>query len=114
MTKTGLELSQEHREILIRSVIKRAKPRWWKWPFNWFNICPVSDAAKLFEIDWQHRNSAYLLLQSYHCVGYRSIPPEIRKAIPDLIREALSSKVRVICEFEPSGDVANVISIAKR
>ena len=102
---SGLQLTMEQREAIIGDVIRRARPRWWQWPFDWFNICPVDAAARLFEIDWQGRNSAYLLLLNYHCVGYWHIPCEIRRRMPDLIREALSSKVRMFCEIEEARDV---------
>ena len=101
---TALQMVAEHREAIILGVIKQATPRWWKWPFNWFDICPVSCAAEVFNIDWQHRNSAYHLLELYHCVGYWSIRREIRRRIPDLIREALSSKIKVTCEIEEARD----------
>lgn len=101
---TASQMVAEHREVIILGVIRRARPRWWKWPFDWFSICPVDAAARLFDIDWQGRNSAYLLLLSYHCVGYWGIPREIRRKIPDLIREALSSKIRVTCEIEEARD----------
>lgn len=100
MNPNGMELSMKCREEIILDVIRRAGPHWWKWPFGWFNVCPVNDAAKIFDIDWAHMNHAYQLLQAYHCVGYWGIPPGIRKAIPDLIREALSSKISVVCEVE--------------
>lgn len=97
---SGLQLSEKHRELIIRGLVERVAPPWWHWPFNHFNICPLNDAAKLFRIDWQHKNSAYLLLDSYHCVRQSKIPREIRRAIPDLVREALSSKVTAFCEVE--------------
>jgi hypothetical protein len=100
MHESALQLSTEHREAIILSVIKQATPRWWKWPFNSFNVCPLNSVAELFNIDWQHHNSSWLLLQHYHCVGYWTIPREIRQRIPELIREALSSKVRLTCEIE--------------
>lgn len=101
---TASQMVTEHREAIILGVIRRARPRWWQFPFNWFNVCPLNDAAELFNIDWWHRNSAYHLLEFYHCVGYWSIPREIRRRIPDLIREALSSKIRVTCEIEEARD----------
>jgi hypothetical protein len=97
---SGLQISEKHREMILRGVIERVLPPWWHWPFNCFTICPLNDAAQLFRIDWSHKNSAYLLLDSYHCVPRSKIPREIRKAIPDLVREALSSKVTAFCEIE--------------
>jgi hypothetical protein len=89
---TFMQLSGELREAIIRGVIRQARPRWWKWPFDWFDICPLDKVSEVFGIDWRHRNRAYLLLHSYHCVGYWGIPREVRKAIPELIREALSRR----------------------
>lgn len=98
--QSGQALSAVHRELLIQSVIRRVAPPWWHWPFNHFNICPLNDLGQLFHIDYSHRNSAYLLLDSFHCMPQSRIPREIRRAIPDLVREALSSKITVTCEIE--------------
>jgi hypothetical protein len=97
---SATELTAECREQIILEVIRRARPRWWKWPFGWFNICPLDNVSELFHIDYTHRNDAWRILQLYHCVTYSRIPREIRKAIPALIREALSSKINVTCEIE--------------
>jgi hypothetical protein len=103
--ESASELIVRQRQVLIRDVIRRCTPRWWKWPFDWFDVCPLTVAAIFLQIDWKNRNSAFLLLEHYHCVGYWGIPREIRRAIPALIREALSSKVMVTCEIEetPAG-----------
>jgi hypothetical protein len=70
-------------EKIIKSVIGRSMPKL----FGWFDICPVNDAAKFFGIN--EHNDAYRLLYQYHCVHRGKIPREIRKRIPELIREAL-------------------------
>ncbi len=101
MAFSGSELTAQCREQIILGVIARARPRW---PFGWFNICPVNDVQCLFHVDWWQRNDAYRLLETFHCVGYFGIPREIRKAIPALIREALSSKINVTCEIEEAQD----------
>jgi hypothetical protein len=98
--ESGSQLTAECREQIILGVIEQATPRWWKWPFNWFNICPLNHVSEVFHIDFTHRNDAYRLLETYHCVHQFQIPREIRKAIPALIREALSSKINVTCEIE--------------
>jgi hypothetical protein len=105
---SATQLTTECREEIIRSVIWRARPKWWRWPLDWFTICPLNDVAELFHIDYSHRNDAWQTLQIYHCVGYWRIPREIRKAIPALIREALSSKINVTCEIEdgPSEEIS--------
>jgi len=97
--KSASQLTMDCREEIILSVIQLAKPRWWT-PFGFFNICPLNDVSDVFHIDWHHRNDAYQLLEVYHCVHYWKIPPAIRRAIPALIREALSSKITVTCEIE--------------
>jgi hypothetical protein len=93
--ESGCQLILECREEIIRSVIQRSGPCWWKWPFDWFDVCPMNDAATILGIPWDQRNAAYDLLQHYHCCGYWKIPPRIRESIPSLIREALSGKSMV-------------------
>ena len=75
---------EQYREMIIRNVIKRARPK----IFGWFDICPLNEAADILNI--QLRNDAYRFLAVYHCVERCKIPREIRKRIPELIREALT------------------------
>jgi hypothetical protein len=76
------------REPIIRSVIRRARPTWM---FGWFNICPLNDVRDMLGIEFPG-NDAYRLLDSFHCVGYYGIPREIRRRLPQLIREALTPR----------------------
>jgi hypothetical protein len=81
------KLIAESREQLILSTIRRSKP----FPlFGWFSICPINDVARFFGVGICNGNSAYKLLDAFHCVHYFGIPKEIRRRIPELVREALT------------------------
>jgi len=85
------QLSVKHRELLVRTTISQAIPHWWQFPFNFFNICPVSSAmtalsGNTYELS---QGGAYRLLNMYHCVPQWHIPKEIYKQMPGLIREVL-------------------------
>ena len=77
---------EEYREQIIRNVIWRARPRWFG--VMGLDICPLNEASAILNI--QERNDAFRLLAAYHCVSYWNIPREIRRKIPELIREALT------------------------
>jgi hypothetical protein len=77
----------QYREQIISSVIRRSRPRWYGG--IGFNVCPLNDAAPVLNVQICG-NDAYRLLDAYHCVGYWRIPREIRRRIPELIREALT------------------------
>lgn len=89
------DISTVHRDLVIRTAIEQAIPKWYQWPFSSFNICPVNDAIDIldFEQRYTERNAAYRILHSYHCVDYFKIPKRILRAMPDLIREALGEKI---------------------
>ncbi len=72
-----------YREQIIKNAIRRA----WPW-FGWLNICPIDQAVKILNI--QGENDAYRLLVAFNFVDRFKIPREIRRRIPELIREALS------------------------
>ncbi len=76
----------QYREEIIKKAIKMASPSSW---FGWFSICPLNDVQEILGAPFMG-NDAYRLLDSYHCVNYFSIPREIRKRLPELIREALT------------------------
>lgn len=75
-----------HREDLIESAIKEARPAW---PLGWLNVCPLNRVAVAVGAPDYRQTDAFKLLDAYHCVNYYSIPREIRRRIPELIREAL-------------------------
>jgi hypothetical protein len=53
-----------------------------------FNICTIDSVAALLEV--QCRGSdAYRILHTLHCVDWGKMPPELRAAVPDLIKECL-------------------------
>jgi hypothetical protein len=83
---TPNKIGEKYRESITRHAIREAKPG----IFGWFSICPVNNAA--LALGLSGRNDAYNLLTAYHCVNRRHIPKEIRKRIPELIREALSEE----------------------
>jgi hypothetical protein len=80
------------REELVQSAIKSCHRDKWLFPWSgWFTICPISKVAPVLGVIT--RNSAYIFLESLHCVNYRAIPKPIRQKLPALIREALTPGV---------------------
>lgn len=75
---------EEYRHQIVESAVDRC---YWGRPHRVFDICPVDDVFSL--LGCVHRNDAYRLLAAYHCWEYRKIPKDIRRRIPELVREAL-------------------------
>ncbi len=75
-----------YREQIIECAIKRAIPKW----NGHFTICPLNEASE--SLGMKHRNDAYKFLSGLHCVDMKHIPKELKKRMPELIREALSGK----------------------
>jgi len=77
-----------YRESIIRRAIRQALPTW---PFGFFSICPTTEAATSLDIEYfDCGNDAYEILRLFHCWNYYSIPRQIRKQMPFLIREMLT------------------------
>ncbi|MHB8123124.1 MAG: hypothetical protein ACYDG4_13320 [Desulfuromonadaceae bacterium] len=60
-----------------------------------FSICCIDKVAAVLMINPKGR--AYDLLSSLHCINFRDMPSEVRKAVPELIKECLG--VDVIYQF---------------
>lgn len=52
-----------------------------------FDICTVRDAAELLGVD--PHGEAYRVLRTQHCAEWDTIPQELRREIPNLIRQCL-------------------------
>lgn len=54
-----------------------------------FSICTLDRCAEILGI--QLRGSeAYKLLGALHCVDFAAMPPNVRKAVPELVRQCLN------------------------
>jgi hypothetical protein len=52
-----------------------------------FSICTIDSILKIINV---HPNrNAYDMLHALHCVHYKDMPVELRKILPNLIRECL-------------------------
>lgn len=71
-----------------------------------FSICTVTDVAKLLGIHC--RKESYDILNTLHCVNYSDMSPQMRKAIPALIADALGEPPAFQFNQPP---VINVITI---
>lgn len=61
-----------------------------------FSICTIDNVAKLLDVN--PRGEAYDTLRAVHCIEYADMPPQLRDAIPDLIRQCLG--VETIYRFQ--------------
>lgn len=61
-----------------------------------FSICTIRSIAEMTKVSLGGR--AYDILHTLHCVDYGNMQPELREALPGLVRECLS--LSPIYEFE--------------
>lgn len=55
---------------------------------SFFDICKVREICEVLHVD--RDTEAYRLLQTLHCVKYTKMLPELRNALPQLVKEALN------------------------
>ena len=67
---------------------------------SFFSICEVRDAAKVLGVP--AGGEAYDMLNQLHCVHWADMPLEIRKVVPELIREVLSIEPMPLFTTEPT------------
>lgn len=51
------------------------------------NICTIDTIARMLGAD--PKGDAYNILRTLHCVEFSTMPPELRDAVPELIRQCL-------------------------
>lgn len=61
-----------------------------------FSICAIDNVAKLLDVN--PKGEAYDTLHALHCINYDRMPPQLREAIPELIRACLG--VETIYRFQ--------------
>lgn len=61
-----------------------------------FSICTIDNVAKLLGVN--PKGEAYDTLRAVHCIDYAKMPPQLREAIPELIRKCLG--VETIYRFQ--------------
>lgn len=54
---------------------------------GYFSICTIDTIAKMLAVT--PPSQPYSILHTLHCVKYADMPPEIKAALPDLIRQCL-------------------------
>jgi len=67
---------------------------------SFFSICAINDAGLALGVE-PRQHPSYDLLAPLHCVDWRAMPDQVRKAIPGLIMDCLSIEA---CQFEPKGE----------
>jgi hypothetical protein len=82
-----ISLTKVVRSELVNYAIKKTRPV----PiFKCLDICPLREVGKALGKDpYVSHSEAFALLRVFHCVGWFSIPRQVRRRIPDLIREVL-------------------------
>lgn len=55
-----------------------------------FNICTIDRCAEILGIQLKGLE-AYKILSALHCIDYSRMAPEVRRALPGLIRECLQT-----------------------
>lgn len=56
---------------------------------SFFSICAIDKAAKVLGMT-MHRGPAYNALHALHCVDFADMSPNVRRAIPEMIKECFS------------------------
>ena len=54
-----------------------------------FSICTIRDVCKI--IGSEPRGKAFDMLEALHCVNYEKMPPAVRAALPELMREVFGT-----------------------
>ena len=54
-----------------------------------FSICTIDNVANMLGVNCRGME-AYTILSTLHCVDFGKMPPELREAIPQLIRQCLN------------------------
>jgi hypothetical protein len=78
---------------------------------GYVSICTIDSIGTMLGIN--PKGEAYDILRPLHCVNFSQMPDELRKAIPDLIRQCLS--VEPTYRFEqpkPQPSTAVVVQLA--
>ncbi len=57
---------------------------------DFFDICKLHEIAKVVGAS-KNSGHAWDLLQALHCVHYKTMPPDLRNAIPQLVNECLTA-----------------------
>lgn len=79
-------MTDELREEIVKMAIKNACPS----SIFGFFVCPLNDVHEVLKADMYCE--AYEFLHSLHCKSAWRIPKNIRKQLPQLIREALAPR----------------------
>lgn len=76
-----------------------------------FSICTIDSVANLLNV--HPKGEAYTTLHALHCIDYAKMPPKLREAIPELIRQCLG--VETIYRFQTlHQQIVDVTSPPKR
>lgn len=54
-----------------------------------FSICTVDSVAEMLGVNCRGME-AYAILRTVHCIDFGKMPPELREAVPQLIRQCLN------------------------
>ena len=84
-----LSYAEGLREAIVKSAIWQVRPL--PFPTCWLDITPLEMAGEALGQSYGQiiKTRAYKVLRIYHCSGYFSIPRQIRRRIPELVREVL-------------------------
>lgn len=55
----------------------------------YFDICQLQSIIEIIP-NASRKSKAYDMLHALHCIHYKAMSPEVIKALPDLIREAIT------------------------
>lgn len=86
---------------------------------SYFDVCALDKAAKLLDVN--PKGEAYDTLHAIHCVHYDKMPPQLREAIPDLIKQCLGREItyqfthlkQEVIEVTPASRIMKAIGLAK-
>ena len=73
-----------------------------------FDICTVRDVGDLLGIPVRNTEE-YKILQTLHCVDYSEMPPQLRDAIPSMVKKIL--ELPAIYRFNESDFTPEVVEL---
>lgn len=74
---------------------------------NHFNVCTIDRIATMLGV--HPKGEAYEVLHTLHCINWSKMPPELRQAVPGLIKECLG--VAPIYEFKTARPEVRIIDV---
>lgn len=76
---------------------------------GWLDICTIDQVANMMGVN--PKGGAYSILRPLHCVHFDKMPAELRKELPNLIRQCLAAEPTFQFEL-PRGRAVSTVAIS--